>query len=111
MLITRSEKVFKRLVERIKLNRKLRLEKLFPEVPVNVNIDESEYNVKYTMNQKTLDNLKLVVSEEAFAAYNMVSVPDSILGDGEVIKVFSPKNTEPETVYGEFIYLQKGVEK
>lgn len=71
--------MFKRLIERIKLNRKLRLEKLFPKVPVNVNIDESEYNVKYIMNQKTLDNLKSVVSKEAFAAYNMVSVPDNLL--------------------------------
>lgn len=105
-------KIFKKIkdkIKEIKINRDIK--KLFPELPANDRVDkldESEYNIKYVMNQKTLDRLKLIVSEGAFATYNVVPVPDNILRDGEVMKVFSPKNIESKTACGELIYLQKG---
>lgn len=107
-------KIFKKIkdkiqkIREIRLNRKLK--KLFPELPANDwvdKLDESEYNIKYVMNQKTLDRLKLIVSEGAFATYNVVSVPDNLLRDGEVMKVFSPKDKSEKTACGQLIYLQK----
>lgn len=104
-------KIFKNIkdkIKEIKINRDIK--KLFPELPANDwvdKLDESEYNIKYVMNQKTLDRLKLIVSEGAFATYNVVSVPDNLLRDGEVMKVFSPKDKSEKTACGQLIYLQK----
>lgn len=104
-------KIFKNIkdkIKKIKINRDIK--KLFPELPANDwvdKLDESEYNIKYVMNQKTLDRLKLIVSEGAFATYNVVSVPDNLLRDGEVMKVFSPKDKSEKTACGQLIYLQK----
>lgn len=104
-------KIFKKIkdkIKEIKINRDIK--KLFPELPANDwvdKLDESEYNIKYVMNQKTLDRLKLIVSEGAFATYNVVPVPDNLLRDGEVMKVFSPKDKSEKTACGQLIYLQK----
>lgn len=104
-------KIFKKIkdkIKEIKINRDIK--KLFPELPANDwadKLDESDYNIKYVMNQKTLDRLKLIVSEGAFAAHNVVSVPDNLLRDGEVMKVFSPKDKSEKTACGKLIYLQK----
>lgn len=98
-------KIFKKIkdkIEEIKLKRNIK--SLFPKLPANDWIDklnDSEYSIKYVMNQKTLDRLKLIVSEEAFAAYNVVPVPDNLLRDGEVFKIYSPKDKTEETIYGE----------
>lgn len=97
-------KIFKKIkdkIKEIKINRDIK--KLFPKLPANDwvdKIDESEYNIKYVMNQKTLDRLKLIVSEGAFATYNVVSVPDNLLRDGEVMKIFSPKDKSEKTACG-----------
>ena len=101
-------KKIKDKIEEIKLKRDVK--KLFPELPANDWIDklnESEYNIKYVMNQKTLDRLKLVISDEIFATYDTVAVPDNLLSYGEVFKVYSPKNKSEKTACGELIYLQK----
>lgn len=104
-------KIFKKIkdkIKEIKINRDIK--KLFPELSANDwadKLDESDYNIKYVMNQKTLDRLKLIVSEGAFATYNVVSVPDNLLRDGEVMKVFSPKDKSEKTACGQLIYLQK----
>lgn len=104
-------KILKKITDKIKeikINRDIK--KLFPELPANDwvdKLDESEYNTKYVMNQKTLDRLKLVVSDGAFTTYNAVPVPDNLLRDGEVMKVFSPKDKSEKTACGQLIYLQK----
>lgn len=104
-------KIFKKIKDKIQKIREIRLERqikrLFPELPAITwlnKLDSSKYNIKYVMNQKTLDKVKSVVSEETLAAYNVVSVPDYSLPDREVLKVYSPKNSEPETAYGELIH-------
>lgn len=101
-------KKIKDKIEEIRLKRNI--ENLFPKLPANDwtdKLDNSEYNIKYVMNQKTLDRLKLIVSEGAFATHNVVSVPDNLLRDGEVFKVYSPKDKSVKTACGELIYLQK----
>jgi len=104
-------KIFKKIKDKIQKIREIRLnrrlKKLFPELPVITwlnKLDESEYNIKYVMNQTTFDKLKAVVSDEALAAYNLVSVPDNLLPDREVLKVYSSKNPEPEIAYSELIH-------
>lgn len=106
--------MFKRIKEKIKeiqeIKIKRKLEKLFPELPANDwidKLDESKYNIKYAMNQKTLDRIKSIVSGDILATYNIVPVLDNLLQYGEVMKIYSPKNPEPKTTYGELIYLQK----
>lgn len=107
-------KIFKKIkdkiqkIREIRLNRKLK--KLFPELPANDwvdKLDESEYNIKYVMNQKTFDKLKLVVSDEALEAYDTTVVPNSLVQYGEVIEIYFPKDKSEKTAYGELIYLQK----
>lgn len=100
-------KIFKRIKNKIQEIREIRLRrklnKLFPKLPVNNwtdKLDDSKYNIKYVMNQKTLDEVKSIVSEETLAAYNIVPVPDYSVPDREILKVYSPKNPEPETAYG-----------
>lgn len=101
-------KIFKKIkdkIQEIRFNRQLK--RLFPELPAITwldKLDRSKYNIKYIMNQKTLDEVKSVVSEETLAAYNVVSVPDYSLPDREVLKVYSPKNSEPEIAYGELMH-------
>lgn len=104
-------KIFKKIkdkiqkIREIRLNRKLK--KLFSELPAITwlnKLNESEYNIQYVMNQTTFDKLKAVISDEALAAYNLVSVPDNLLPVGEVLKVYSSKNPEPEIAYGELIH-------
>lgn len=95
-------KKIKDKIEEIKLKRNIK--SLFPKLPANNWVDKldcSEYNIKYVMNQKTLDRLKLIVSEETFTTHNVVSVPDNLLRDGEVFKIYSPKDKTEETIYGE----------
>lgn len=100
--------MFKRMRE-IRLKKKLK--SLFPELPANDwidKLDKSEYNIKYVMGQKTFDKLKLVISDEALATYNMTVVSDSLVQYGEVIEIYCPKDKSEKTAYGELIYLQKG---
>lgn len=104
-------KIFKKIKDKIQKIREIRfnrqLKRLFPELPAITwldKLDRSKYNIKYIMNQKTLDEVKSVVSEETLAAYNVVSVPDYSLPDREVLKVYSPKNSEPEIAYGELMH-------
>lgn len=88
-------------IQEIRFNRKLK--KLFPKLSVIAKLnklDTSKYNIRYCMNQKTLDKLKSVLQEK-IVAYNVTVVPDDLLKDGEVMQIQSPKNPEPvEIVYG-----------
>lgn len=106
-------KKLKKKIQKIRENRlKRKLKDLFPELPANNwidRLDRSKYNIKYVMNQKTLDKIKSIVSEETVVAYNLVHVSDNLLKDGEVLEILSPKNPEPEVTYGEL--TQVGVEK
>lgn len=90
--------MFKKLkgkIQKIRLNRKLR--KLFPKLSTITKLDG---NIKYYMNQKTLDKIHSVVPEEKLAVYNMIVVPDDMLSYGEVFQVQTPKNPEPvEIIY------------
>lgn len=103
--------MFKRMRE-IRLKKKLK--SLFPELPANDwidKLDKSKYNIKYVMSQKTFDTLKLVVSDEALAAYNMTVVPDNLVQYGEVIEIYCPKDKSEKTACGELTYLQKEADK
>lgn len=100
--------MFKRMRE-IRLKKKLK--NLFPELPANDwidKLDKSEYNIKYVISQKTFDKLKLVISDEALATYNMTVVPDNLVQYGEVIEIYCPKDKSEKTAYDQLIYLQKG---
>lgn len=99
-------KLFKRVKDKIQKIQEIRLKrklnKLFPKLPVNNwidKLDNSKYNIKYVMNQKTLDEIKTIVSEETLAAYTIVPAPDYSMPDREVLKVYSPKNPEPGIAY------------
>lgn len=102
--------MFKRIKE-IRENRlKRKLKSLFPELPANDwidKLDKSKYNIKYVMNQKTFDKLKLVVSDEALEAYDMTVVPNNMVQYGEVIEIYFPKDKSEKTACGQLIYLQK----
>lgn len=104
-------KIFKKIKDKIKeIKLKRDVKKLFPELPANNwvdKLDESEYNIKYVMNQKTFDKLKLVVSDEALEAYDTTVVPNSLVQYGEVIEIYFPKDKSEKTAYGELTYLQK----
>lgn len=106
-------KLFKKLKEKIQKVRENRLKRklknLFPELPANNwidRLDKSKYNIKYIMNQKTFDKVKSVISEEKLAVYNVICASDNLIRDGEVLEILSPKNPEPEVVYGELTQLR-----